>query len=103
MIVQAIEKYERYKPVKESKEKWIGKIGTDKHKQSIFLRSLQRCKFNIGEWVLDEGQLGQITDIYTPQEYEYVTWIALKCHFIEVFFTDNEMGVYNPSDLKRHK
>lgn len=101
MLTHAITPYKvpvRLKHEPESK-RFKGEIGSDKHKEFILDRALQRCKYSPGEHVYYRGKNYQIISIY--MDFKDVIWDGLSPLFVEIWDDTNGFWVVHPSVLKR--
>ncbi len=101
MLTHSIELYKPpvHIPRETESTKFRGEIGSEKHKEFIFDRALQKCKYEVGEMVFWKGKKHQILEIITDPAY--VKWDGLSALFVEIWDMDKEFWTVHPSVLKR--
>lgn len=102
MIIHTIAPYVEKRMTRQQKAgRFAGEFGSDKHKEYIFERSLNNCKFELDEVVQYKGQRYIICNIET--EFRRVGWDGLSPEYIDIWDGGNVMWSVNPGKLKRRK
>jgi len=104
MLTHTIEVHKAPVRIKEERQTFQGKIGSEEHKRFIHSRVLQGCKFLVGEHIKYKGETGFISDIHTTDHFRHVEWNDLECKCVEIFLYDQqEFELCHPNQLKRSR